>query len=117
MHAVLGVDPPGQLEHPGIVPVYELSVDENGQVFYTMKMVRGVTLKKVLALLAEGVDATVQKYSLPALLTIFQKVCDALAFALCLRLGAGRIEDAPARRGTCAVTGAAEFCFVDHRSS
>ena len=71
----------GQLEHPNIVPVHELSVDENGQPFYTMKMVRGITLKKVLALIAEGVEATAQKYPLPALLTIFQKVCDALAFA------------------------------------
>jgi tRNA A-37 threonylcarbamoyl transferase component Bud32/tetratricopeptide (TPR) repeat protein len=70
-----------QLEHPSIVPIYELSVDENGQPFYTMKMVRGITLRKVLELLAEGVAATVQKYPLPALLTIFQKVCDALAFA------------------------------------
>ncbi len=70
-----------QLEHPSIVPVYELSVDDIGQPFYTMKMVRGITLRKVLELLAEGVMETVKKYSLPALLTIFQKVCDAIAFA------------------------------------
>ena len=36
----------GQLEHPNIVPIYELGVDENGQPFYTMKMVRGITLEK-----------------------------------------------------------------------
>jgi len=71
----------GQLEHPSIVPIYELSVDENGQPFYTMKMVRGITLRKVLELLAAGVQATLKKYPLPALLTVFQKVCDALAFA------------------------------------
>jgi len=70
-----------QLEHPSIVPVYELSVDENGQVFYTMKMVRGITLRKVLELLAQGVPETVKKYPLPVLLTIFQKVCDAIGFA------------------------------------
>ena len=70
-----------QLEHPSIVPVYELSVDENGQVFYTMKMVRGITLRKVLEDLAAGAAETVKKYPLPVLLTIFQKVCDALAFA------------------------------------
>jgi len=71
----------GQLEHPNVIPVHELSVDENGQPFYTMKMVRGITLRKVLELLAEGVPETVKKYPLPALLTIFQKVCDAIAFA------------------------------------
>ena len=70
-----------QLEHPNIVPVHELSVDENGQPYYTMKMVRGITLKKVLELLTAGAEATVKKYPLPELLTIFQKVCDAMAFA------------------------------------
>jgi len=70
-----------QLEHPGVIPVHELSVDENGQPFYTMKMVRGITLHKVLNLLAEGVTETVKKYPLPALLTSFQKMCDAIAFA------------------------------------
>ena len=71
----------GQLAHPNIVPVYELGVDEQDQLFYTMKMVRGITLKKVIELLAEGIEATVKKYPLPALLTIFQKACDAIAFA------------------------------------
>ena len=42
----------GQLEHPNIVPVHELGVDENGQVFYTMKFVKGVTLRKVLDAMA-----------------------------------------------------------------
>jgi len=70
-----------QLEHPNIVPIYELGVDEQDQVFYTMKFVRGITLKKVLELLAEGIPETVKKFPLTALLTIFQKTCDALAFA------------------------------------
>ena len=43
-----------QLEHPNIPPVHELSVDENGQPYYTMKLVRGVTLKKVLERMAAG---------------------------------------------------------------
>ena len=70
----------GQLEHPNIVPVHELGVDEQDQFFYTMKFVRGVTLRKVLELIPAE-EATARKYPLGALLTIFQKVCDALAFA------------------------------------
>jgi eukaryotic-like serine/threonine-protein kinase len=70
-----------QLEHPNIVPVHELSVDEHGRPFYTMKMVRGITLQKVIDLLIDGQAGTVKKYGLPALLTIFQKLCDAVAFA------------------------------------
>ncbi len=70
-----------QLEHPNVVPVHDLGIDPQGQPFYTMKMVEGITLKKVLELLKEGVPATVEKYPLGTLLTDFQKVCDALAFA------------------------------------
>ena len=71
----------GQLEHPNIVPVHELGVDEKEQVFYTMKFVKGITLRKVLDLLFEGDQETVAKYPLAQLLTVFQKVCDAIAFA------------------------------------
>ena len=71
----------GQLEHPNIVPVYELGVDEQEQVFYTMKFVRGVTLHDVLQFIDAGAAGAAEKYSLSVLLTIFQKVCDALAFA------------------------------------
>ena len=71
----------GQLQHPNIVPVYELGVDEHDQVFYTMKLVEGITLKKVLELLRAQIPASVEKYPLNTLLTIFLKVCDALAYA------------------------------------
>ena len=50
-----------QLEHPNIVPVHELSVDENGQPYYTMKFVKGITLKKALELMATGTEATLKK--------------------------------------------------------
>lgn len=70
-----------RLEHPNIVPIYDLGIDEQGQPFYTMKLVEGITLMRVLQLLKEGVAETVARYPLAALLTIFQKLCDALAFA------------------------------------
>jgi serine/threonine protein kinase/tetratricopeptide (TPR) repeat protein len=71
----------GQLEHPGIVPVYELGVDAAGRVFYSMKLVRGDTLRTILKRLRSGEDAALASYPLNALLTIFLKVCDAVAFA------------------------------------
>lgn len=39
----------GQLEHPNIVPVYELGCNAGGNLYYTMKMVRGRTLTEALA--------------------------------------------------------------------
>jgi len=71
----------GQLEHPNIVPVHDLALNEHGQPYYTMKLVRGGTLREILKLLAQGNAAAIAKYPLAALLTIFQKVCDAVAFA------------------------------------
>ncbi len=71
----------GQLAHPNIVPVHDLGVDAQGRLFYTMKLVKGVTLRAVLDALKAGDRATVAKYPLAQLLTVFQKVCDAMAFA------------------------------------
>ena len=39
----------GQLEHPGIVPIYELGIDTSGNVFYTMKFVIGINSGEVMA--------------------------------------------------------------------
>ena len=71
----------GQLEHPSIVPLHELGVDASGNVFYTMKFVQGRTVKDILKGIAAGDAATVEEYPLPRLLTVFQRVCDAVAFA------------------------------------
>ncbi|MBK9264663.1 MAG: hypothetical protein IPM54_33375 [Polyangiaceae bacterium] len=38
----------GQLEHPSIVPVYDLDLDPQGRPFFTMKRVRGDTLERVI---------------------------------------------------------------------
>jgi serine/threonine protein kinase/WD40 repeat protein len=71
----------GQLSHPNIVPIYDVGTDEQGRPFYTMKLVVGVTLHDVIGKLKAGDKETLTKYPLNALLTIFQKVCDAVAFA------------------------------------
>lgn len=71
----------GQLEHPNIVPVHDLAIDEQGQPFYTMKLVKGINLHEVIESLREGKPDALARYPLPVLLTVFQKVCDALAFA------------------------------------
>ncbi len=71
----------GQLEHPNIVPVYELGIDEQGETFYAMKYVKGTTLDEVLCGLRNGNAKVIAKYPLAMLITIFQKICDAVAFA------------------------------------
>lgn len=39
----------GQLEHPGVVPVYELGQREDGSLFYTMRLLRGRTLRQAIS--------------------------------------------------------------------
>lgn len=70
-----------QLEHPNIVPVHDIGSDTTGNLFYTMKLVEGVTLADILNGLRRGEPELIEKYPLSKLLTIFQKVCDAVAFA------------------------------------
>ena len=70
-----------QLEHPNIVPVHELGLDVNRNIFYTMKYVKGITLTDVLLGIRRGNQEIIDQYPLTRLLNVFQKVCDAAAFA------------------------------------
>jgi serine/threonine protein kinase/tetratricopeptide (TPR) repeat protein len=74
----------GQLEHPNIVPVYELARrKEDDQPFYTMRFVRGQTLRDAIA------EFHRQRAGKPAerlelqrqLLEPFIKVCQAVSYA------------------------------------
>lgn len=71
----------GQLEHPNIVPIHEIGEDASGELYYTMKFVKGVTLAKILEDLVKGHCDSLGDDPLHSLLTIFQKVCDAISFA------------------------------------
>ena len=64
----------GQLEHPSIVPVYELGVRTDGRLYYTMKLVRGGTL-------ADSISACERMEDRLGLLRPFLDVCQAMAYA------------------------------------
>ena len=73
----------GQLEHPSIVPVYDVGQDSEGATYLTMKRVRGETLEAVLDLLrGEAVDGgPLPRYSRHKLLTAFGNACLAVNYA------------------------------------
>ncbi len=73
----------GQLEHPGIVPVYELIEDSDEAPYYTMRMVRGRTLSEaVRAFHAQTRQAgRPDRVALQGLLQAFVSVCNTLAYA------------------------------------
>lgn len=64
----------GQLEHPSIVPVYELGQRDDGSIYYTMKLVRGRTLGKAIAQ-AGTLEERIK------LLPHFVDLCQAIAYA------------------------------------
>ncbi len=73
-----------QLDHPNVIPIYSLEVDARGGINYTMKMIRGKTLKELIdestAVATEGRKPD-EEHSLAGLLDVFLKVCDAMAYA------------------------------------
>jgi serine/threonine protein kinase len=71
----------GQLEHPNIVPVYELGQKEDQSPYYAMKLIHGTTLEDILDGIQREDASVTAKYPLAMLLTIFEKICDAVAFA------------------------------------
>ena len=65
----------GQLQHPGIVPVYELGSFADRRPFFTMKLVKGHTLAELLKERASPAEDR------PRFLAIFAQVCQTMAYA------------------------------------
>lgn len=72
-----------QLEHPNIVPVYELSGDaESARSFYTMRFVRGDTFRDAIdAYHRHRRAGTATELELRELLNSFIAICNALGYA------------------------------------
>lgn len=69
----------GQLDHPNIVPVHDLSTGtERDGIFFTMKLVEGETMTELMDRLhASEYDHR----AIEGALQVFVKICDAVAFA------------------------------------
>ena len=70
-----------RLEHPNIVPVYDLGTLAGGQLFLCMKRIQGRDLRKVLEQLGAGDEAARREFTRTRLLMIFQDICLGVAFA------------------------------------
>ncbi|MCU0864055.1 MAG: serine/threonine protein kinase [Planctomycetes bacterium] len=73
----------GQLEHPGIVPVYDLATDPDvAGAYYTMRLVRGQPLEEAIAQFHDRRSrGEVDPLELPRLLTAVIDVCNAIGYA------------------------------------
>ena len=65
----------GQLQHPGIAPVYELGQFKDKRPFFSMKLVKGETLSK---LLGDRKDLAAERGKFVG---IFEQICQTMAYA------------------------------------
>jgi WD40 repeat protein/serine/threonine protein kinase len=75
----------GQLEHPGIVPVYSLGKHSDGRPYYAMRFVQGETLQQHIdayhAANQEGRSSSARSLEFQKLLRAFLDVCETIAYA------------------------------------
>jgi serine/threonine protein kinase len=69
------------LQHPSIVPIHDLGVDAEGRPFFTMRLVAGESLADILKKLRAGLPGYAAAHPRAKLLSVFNRVCDAVAFA------------------------------------
>ncbi len=63
----------GLLQHPNTIPMYELGRDQQGQIYFTMKLVHGYTLREVLDFR--------ERYDLKQLINVIIQIAYALDYA------------------------------------
>jgi serine/threonine-protein kinase len=68
----------GQLGHPGIVPVHDLGLDDDGRVFFTMALIEGRNFAAIIDTVHRRDDP---QWTLARALGVLVRVCEAIAFA------------------------------------
>jgi serine/threonine protein kinase len=71
----------GQLEHPCIVPLHDVGVGDDGEIYFTMKVLRGQTLGAILRARRAKDAAALEQFPIKRLLHAFSSVCLGVAFA------------------------------------
>jgi eukaryotic-like serine/threonine-protein kinase len=71
----------GQLEHPNIVPIHDVGVDETGAYFFVMKYLAGETLESIIEKLRSGDEQARLRYTMARRTEIFVGILRALEYA------------------------------------
>jgi eukaryotic-like serine/threonine-protein kinase len=82
---VLEAEITAKLEHPGVVPVYGLGIDTEGQLYYAMRLIRGETMgceiERFHSADVPGRDPGERQLALQGLLRAFLATCQTIAYA------------------------------------
>ncbi len=71
----------GQLEHPNIVPVHDVGLDEDGQHYLVMKFVQGETIESIIERLHARDPAYVARFTHEHRARVFLAVLQAIGYA------------------------------------
>ena len=70
-----------QLEHPNIVPIHALGISPTRGIYFTMKRLRGDSLRQIITQLYLRNPGYVKEYTEAARLSIFLKICQGVRYA------------------------------------
>ncbi len=71
----------GMLEHPNILPIYDVGSLPGGEPYYTMRLLDTLSLSDILGMLRDGNPEAAREYPLLRLMRIFLQVAYALDYA------------------------------------
>jgi serine/threonine-protein kinase len=71
----------GALEHPNIVPIHDVGVDDDGGLYFVMRCVQGETLETIIERLAAGDPVAHAHWTHERRVHVFRQLLDAVAFA------------------------------------
>jgi eukaryotic-like serine/threonine-protein kinase len=71
----------GQLDHPNIVPVHDVGVDDRGRYYFVMKHLQGETLESIIRRLQQGDPEAHAHFTFQRRTQIFLSILQALAYA------------------------------------
>ena len=69
------------LQHPNIIPVYDIALDPSGNPYFTMKALHGETLAEILEKLKAGDAEYAARFTRTQLLLVFLETCHAINYA------------------------------------
>ncbi|MHC4847145.1 MAG: bifunctional serine/threonine-protein kinase/formylglycine-generating enzyme family protein [Planctomycetota bacterium] len=81
LHFIAEAQATSQLEHPGIPPVHDMGLTKDGQLYFTMKLVQGRTVREVLHDLLLKRKEVAREYNLHKLVSILERCCEPLHFS------------------------------------
>lgn len=68
-----------RLDHPNIIKLFDMGIDEEERPYFTMEFKRGLSLRKILTSLKT--ENSSNKYPLERRLSIFVRICEAISYA------------------------------------